>query len=170
MFKSLMVRKNIELELQALILLQYQLGIIKSGTGEAKNDDDDEIMQLVIKRSADEYDSLMKSRDKGKTYQHDMKPQDFETAKKLVKQKELVEVLSDELDQQEYLNRKILKENLKNPTSDRPASARRTQVEDQFKHMNIGDRDHDDQSKLVHDIAQTFLEVKKEKIVYKRIF
>lgn len=56
-----MVRKNVELELQALVLLQYQLGIIPSDRPAATGDDD-EIMAIVIKKSKDEYDSLMKSR------------------------------------------------------------------------------------------------------------
>lgn len=161
MFKSLMVRKNIELELQALILLQYQLGIIKSGNS-AINSDDDNIMQLVIKKSADEYDSLIKSRNTAQSSKNEMKSQDYETAKKLAKSNELVEVLNDELDQQEYLNRKILKENLKKPASDRPISARKSKVEDYFKDMKIQDssRNAEGNAKIVNDIAQTVLEVK----------
>ena len=54
-----MVRKNVELELQALVLLQYQLGIIRS---DRPGDEDDEIMAIVMKKSKDEYESLMKSR------------------------------------------------------------------------------------------------------------
>ncbi|RNA16661.1 cilia- and flagella-associated 36 isoform X1, partial [Brachionus plicatilis] len=157
MFKSLMVRKNIELELQALILLQYQLGIIKSGSGEAKSDED-KIMELVIKKSADEYDSKVNSRNKTKNYQHEMQPEDYDIAKKLVKSNELVEVLNDELDHQEHLNRKILKENLKNPSSDRPVSARKSRLEDQIKSMKIDGSNDAEKSRMVNDMAQTVLE------------
>lgn len=160
MFKSLMVRKNIELELQALILLQYQLGIIKSGN-DSINSDDDKIMQLVIKKSADEYQSIVKSRNASQNSRCEMESKDYETAKKLVKSNELVEALNDELDQQEYLNRKILKENLKKPASDRPASARKSKVEDHFKNMKIQDnsKNEEDKAKIVSDFAQTVLEV-----------
>ena len=35
-FKSHMIRKNVELELQALILLQYQLGLVNKSSGNNK--------------------------------------------------------------------------------------------------------------------------------------
>ena len=86
MFKSQMIRKNIELELQALVLLQHQLGIIKS-TKDSLTDgsmNEDEIMAIVIKKSKDEYDMLMNSRNKITDNQQN----DLETAKKIVKKSE----------------------------------------------------------------------------------
>ena len=57
-----MVKKNIELELQALILLQAQLGLVKTIGSDNKLEQDDEIMSIVIRKSKDEYDALLNSR------------------------------------------------------------------------------------------------------------
>ena len=62
MFKSHMIKKNIELELQALILLQAQLGLVKSLSGDKNDREEDEIMSIVIRKSKDEYDALINNR------------------------------------------------------------------------------------------------------------
>lgn len=112
LFKAQMVRKNVELELQALVLLQYQLGIIRSDR-EAGKGDDDEIMAIVMKKSKDEYEMLMRSRQPNRSVELPIqRAQDLETAKKLVKSERLVENLKQELNQQEIINRKILKDEL----------------------------------------------------------
>ena len=113
MFKAQMVRKNIELELQALILLQYQLGLVKSTP---TNTEEDAIMAIVIKKSKDEYDALT-----AKGGRHNAaSTSDLETAKKLVKSDRLVESLRNELDQQDYLNRKIVDQELSNTATTVP--------------------------------------------------
>lgn len=129
MFKSQMIKKNIELELQALILLQAQLGLMKSSNNIV--DKEDEIMTIVIRKSKDEYDALVNSK-------QDMpikKPQDLEIAKKLVKSEEITENLKSELEQQDYLSRKLVKDAVLNGTkseetniksTNRPVSARKT--------------------------------------------
>lgn len=132
LFKAQMIRKNVELELQALVLLQYQLGIIRSDKNTAphhgntnttnnnnnNNSNDDEIMAIVIKKSKDEYDSLMKSRQQSKSSSsaanYDLpvrKPQDLEIAKKLVNSN-LKDDLRQELNQQENINRKLVEDEL----------------------------------------------------------
>lgn len=127
-----MIRKNVELELQALVLLQYQLGIIRHDGSQSISDD--EIMALVIKKSKDEYDAVMnsKNRSRGAVEMPIQREQDYETAKKLVKSDRLMENLKTELDQQEYINKKLVQEELsvaKKPlpsqTPDRPVSASR---------------------------------------------
>ena len=126
MFKAQMIRKNIELELQALILLQHQLGLVKPTEG---LNDDDEIMQIVIRKSKDEYDSLLSSRQRGNQATVDMpikKPQDLEIATKLVKSEKIVENLKSELDQQDYLNKKIIEEELESKPIERPKSSRKS--------------------------------------------
>ena len=60
-FKSIMVQKNIDLELQALTVLQRQLGhspeAYKYGrSGPAPNKEDDEVFDRVLKQSKAEYD------------------------------------------------------------------------------------------------------------------
>jgi hypothetical protein len=111
-----MIRKNVELELQALVLLQYQLGILdKNVNGRQASSasvTDDEIMALVLKRSKDEYDALMRNNNKSN---------EIEIAKNLLKSDQLIQNLKTELDQQDYINRKIVKEELntnKNKTSE----------------------------------------------------
>lgn len=164
LFKSQMVRKNVELELQALVLLQCQLGLIKTGDNSQENDD--QIMALVIKKSKDEYDSLMNTKQKSPNPTPNLpvqKPQDIETAKKIAnKSDRIVESLKNELDQQDLLNKKIIEEQLtKSPVSnsssinlrDRPLSAKRTNLNDDSKRtfnlekLNLEDRrkrDEDD--------------------------
>lgn len=115
-----MIRKNVELELQALVLLQYQLGIIRSSDGlnSGTNTNDDEIMAIVMKKSKDEYDLLMKSRNAASSSRTELpvrREQDLETAKKLVKSERLVDGLKNELSQQEEINRKIVRDELRNP-------------------------------------------------------
>ena len=136
-----MVRKNVELELQALVLLQYQLGIIQSEK-ELNAANGDEIMAIVMRKSKDEYDSLMRSRQLTSSPQQPAKssggtadiplkkPQDLETAKKLVKSEKLVENLKQELHEQDKINRIIVQEELTEPVVKRPASARKTAPND----------------------------------------
>ncbi len=115
-----MVKKNVELELQALILLQFQLGL-KNRRGEAKVTEDDEIMAMVIMRSKDEYEEKAR---KGKTEQAEL-----ETALKISQESEVIErSLQYEIDQQAYLSRRAVKKEMKNEgeietTVDRPVSA-----------------------------------------------
>jgi hypothetical protein len=169
-----MVRKNVELELQALVLLQYQLGLIKIDnelTNAATNDD--EIMSIVIKKSRDEYEALMNSRQSGRSQSTTaaaagpdlpvQKPQDLETAKKLVKSERLAENLKQELNQQDHINRKLVRDELRNnnaqpaaPSShkeafgERPASAAKRntanagsgggdQLRDRFQNMKFNE-------------------------------
>ena len=155
-----MVRKNVELELQALVLLQHQLGLIRSNSRQDEKAPvqqqhagvtEDEIMQMVMKKSKDEYEALMNSK-KSSTSSSSIelpikKPEDLETAKKLVKSQELVENLKHELDEQDYINNKLIKEELTNKSSsisnrpvERPMSAARQQ---QSKIKNYNDDDDD---------------------------
>jgi len=160
MFKAQMVRKNVELELQALVLLQHQLGLIRSNSRQGEKAPvqqqhagatEDEIMEMVMKKSKDEYEALMNSK-KSSTSSSSIelpikKPEDLETAKKLVKSQELVENLKHELDEQDYINNKLIKEELTNKSSsssnrpvERPMSAARQQ---QHKIKNYDDDDDD---------------------------
>ena len=155
-----MVRKNVELELQALVLLQHQLGLIRSNSRQGEKAPvqqqhagatEDEIMEMVMKKSKDEYEALMNSK-KSSTSSSSIelpikKPEDLETAKKLVKSQELVENLKHELDEQDYINNKLIKEELTNKSSsssnrpvERPMSAARQQ---QHKIKNYDDDDDD---------------------------
>lgn len=181
------MRKNVELELQALVLLQYQLGLIKPESKEAANDD--EIMAIIMKKSKDEYDLLMNSNRHqrqpaataaaavGGSSNVDLpikKPKDLETAKQLVKSEELVENLKQELDQQEYLNRKIVQDELKNKHNtgagastarlDRPMSAKKIttprddNVSSRMQNMRLDDRNlnnsggrHKNERKNIHE-------------------
>ena len=135
-----MIRKNVELELQALVLLQHQLGLIKSSNhDDKKNNEEDEIMALVIKRSKDEYDTIMNNRKK--TNEFDLpiqKAQDLETAKKIIKS-DVMDDLKTELNKNDYLSKKIVEEQLikkpgDGPTSSsssfRPMSAKKNQIDD----------------------------------------
>ncbi len=120
-----MIRKNIELELQALVLLQHQLGIIKSTSDPLTdgNMNDDEIMAIVIKKSKDEYDMLMRSRNNISNNQQT----DLETAKKIVKKSEkLVETIKNDLEHQDHISKKIVKETLETSSgnNERPSSAK----------------------------------------------
>jgi hypothetical protein len=156
-----MVRKNVELELQALVLLQYQLGIIKPGShasgGSVSTDNmaDDEIMSLVIKKSKDEYDAMLNTKQRGATGtapsskpsgggsggasaappEPIQKSSDMETAKKLSKSDRFMENLQNELDQQDYINKKLVEEELSpkgrltNTNVERPMSASRKSLE-----------------------------------------
>ena len=161
MFKAQMVRKNVELELQALVLLQHQLGIIKGkDKGEKQrhhqhrhhNENDDEIMKMVMKRSKDEYEALMQSKKKNADFEDDaslpiQRAEDLETAKKLVKSDELVNNLKNELDQQDKINHQIVKEELADSTPktssrvERPASAA---SKPKAKPQRVDDDDDDD--------------------------
>jgi hypothetical protein len=77
-------------------------------------------MAIIIRKSKDEYDQLLLSRqhqpDSAKasiaTANVEIKSSDIETAKKIVKSEEIVENLKQELDQQEYLNKKLVKQEL----------------------------------------------------------
>jgi len=114
-FKSQMIKKNIELELQALILLQAQLGLVKSMTGTVDGDQkhDDEIMNIVIRKSKDEYDALLNGHLRTSNTSNQtaiQRPQDLEIAKRILKSEEITENLKNELEQQDYLNRKIIKD------------------------------------------------------------
>ena len=85
-----MVRKNVELELQALVLLQHQLGLIRSNIRQDERapvqqnhpgTSEDEIMQMVMKKSKDEYDALMNSKKSSNSSLLDLpikKPEDLE--------------------------------------------------------------------------------------------
>ena len=141
MFKSQMIRKNIELELQALVLLQHQLGIIKS-TNDSLTDgsmNEDEIMAIVIKKSKDEYDMLMNSRNKITDNQQN----DLETAKKIVKKSEkLVETIKNDLEHQDHISKKIVKETLETSSNnDRPSSAKPkpNSFSQQFEKISLND-------------------------------
>ncbi len=163
LFKTQMVRKNVELELQALVLLQYQLGIIKPGQGGGSGGGalseaitDDEIMSLVIKKSKDEYDAVMSSKQRtaAASSNHSsssnsnnnnsnnssnataiQKSSDLETAKKLIKSDRFMENLQSELDQQDFINKKLVEEELSpkgrltNASVERPMSASRKSLE-----------------------------------------
>jgi hypothetical protein len=137
-----MARKNVELELQALVLLQYQLGIIKPGSAAGASDSitDDEIMSLVIKKSKDEYEAVMKSKQRAASEPSSatvaiQKSSDLETAKKLIKSDRLIENLQSELDQQAFINKKLVEEELSpkgrltNAHVERPMSASRKSLE-----------------------------------------
>ena len=138
-----MIKKNIELELQALILLQAQLGLVKSMTGTVDGDqsNDDEIMNIVIRKSKDEYDALLNGRQRSfnpSSQTAIQRPQDLEIAKRILKSEEITENLKNELVQQDYLNRKIIKDAVngtaqlsdnepnRNHQQFRPNSARKT--------------------------------------------
>ena len=156
-----MVRKNVELELQALVLLQHQLGLIRSNSRQGEKAPvqqqhagatEDEIMEMVMKKSKDEYEALMNSK-KSSTSSSSIelpikKPEDLETAKKLVKSQELVENLKHELDEQDYINNKLIKEELTNKSSsssnrpvERPMSAARQQQQHKIKNYDDDDDD-----------------------------
>ena len=135
-----MIRKNVELELQALVLLQYQLGIIKTGQVGGSNTGgsditDDEIMALVIKKSKDEYDAVMNSKQRSRSVENDYMPmpksQDMETANKLVKSDRFMENLQTELDQQAYINKQLVlgELNSKLQVVERPISASKKNIE-----------------------------------------
>ncbi len=116
-FRSQMVKKNVELELQALILLQFQLGVNRRGK-EVKVAEEDEIMAMVIMRSKDEYEERARL---GKAEQ--------ETAQRISEESEEIEKsLQYEIDQQAYLARRAVKKEMKNEAgiaTDRPVSAAR---------------------------------------------
>lgn len=136
-----MVKKNIELELQALILLQAQLGLMKTLNGDV--DKEDEIMTIVIRKSKDEYDALINNKQRtpsNESTRTDMpikKPQDLEIAKKLVKSEKITENLKSELKQQDSLSRQIAKDAVLNGTKsdesdlkiERPVSARKKEID-----------------------------------------
>ena len=106
-----MVKKNIELELQALILLQAQLGLVKTIGSDNKLEQDDEIMSIVIRKSKDEYDALLNSRQRTASSNMPIqKQQDLEIAKKIVKSEQITENLKSEYENQDYLNRKLVKD------------------------------------------------------------
>ncbi len=137
-----MIRKNIELELQALVLLQHQLGIIKSTNDSLVNSNmnDDEIMAIVIKKSKDEYDMLMNNRNKIT----DNQQADLETAKKIVKKSDkLVETIKNDLDHQDHISKKIVKETLEtsNSNNERPSSAKpkANSFSQQFEKISLND-------------------------------
>ena len=139
MFKSHMIKKNIELELQALILLQAQLGLVKSLSGDKNDREEDEIMSIVIRKSKDEYDALINNRQRTNNPNMPIqRAQDLEMAKKIIKSEEISENLKNEFEQQDYLNRKITKDAVLNgtiqeeiqPKAARPISARKNQQAD----------------------------------------
>ena len=112
-----MVKKNIELELQALILLQAQLGLVKTIGSDNKLEQDDEIMSIVIRKSKDEYDALLNSRQRTASSNMPIqKQQDLEIAKKIVKSEQITENLKSEYENQDYLNRKLVKDAVLNGT------------------------------------------------------
>ena len=145
MFKAQMVRKNVELELQALVLLQHQLGLIKRNSPSTKKqhqeDGDDEIMRMVMQKSKDEYEALTaKTNNKASAESTTTMPikrvEDLETAKKLIKSHELVDNLRQELDQQDKISNKLIRDELKSKNKnddierERPQSSRRAAEKD----------------------------------------
>jgi hypothetical protein len=125
MFKSQMIKKNVELELQALILLQYQLGLLQSSASIV--DKEDEIMAIVMRKSKDEYEAMMSNKKKFDNQYNNQQPQqvrlpaqrdqDMETAKRLARAESLMMSLKSEIDQQEVAHAKLIEEQLKSKSS-----------------------------------------------------
>ena len=95
-------------------------------------------MAIVIRKSKDEYDAIlgnksasMPSNRRSASPEIKLKSSELETAKKIVKADEIVEHLKNEFDQQDYMNKKLVKHELVHEaasgvsiTSERPISAR----------------------------------------------
>lgn len=114
-FKSQMIKKNVELELQALLLLQFQLGMAQKDM-RAFNDGD-EIMAIVIQKSRDEYERGSRATSSEASSQPAaINKSEMEMAKKIVCDSDHIErSLQYEIDQQAYLNRKMIKHEIKQP-------------------------------------------------------
>jgi len=120
LFKSLMIRKNVELELQALVLLQCQLGLF---TDMIENED--HILSIVIQRSKDEYErrSILVTNE------------DFKIARDIADSKEATKALQKDFEQQDDINKRLLEMKLNSGNNDkkielsRPASSKPKQKE-----------------------------------------
>jgi len=97
LFKSQMCRKNIELELQAILLLQLQLGVMAS-----LYNNDDEIMRIIIQKSKNESEKA-----KPNISKHEM-----EIAKDIAQSKDTVKSLNKELKAQDKLTKQIVEMSL----------------------------------------------------------
>jgi hypothetical protein len=115
-----MVRRNVEIELQSLLLLQHKLGLIDTTAGLKMETDDEKIMSIIINKSKEEYDAIYKATKGGieanRGHVHSSmtsREDDNEVAYTIAKKSSIIiDNLKNELDQNDFEKRQMMKSEL----------------------------------------------------------